>query len=214
MKYKLIVLLLCLGQIIAQQSLSETPDVYVLHGRLDSEWGGTPSESETTSHKYWIEKGGIGEFKNEFVSIAFGSRTLSGNAPTNAILIMTLNVYNHIQNIQIFDIIGLDASVGLLVYSDDLWEHLINMSQDELLAYCAFPDPISYDAAVDIAIEYMHNRFPDALAIESAEHNSIENCRQAMSWYIRVEFAKDDAVWKTLVVVNDRGIVVTAYTGW
>jgi len=213
MKYQMAGLIVLLCQVSFAQLSPKPEQIYVLHGKLDSTWGGGPAAySETSHHKYWIVEGGIGEFKNTFVGIGFGNRTLVGKEPENAILIMTLMDYNDIQNIQSFDIIGSDASIGLLEYTDELWDKLIHMPQDELLTYCTPVNPISYDTAVNTSIDYVKTRYPTAKSVNLDGDNTPENSRYTLTWLlgIRAEFDpnSNSGPYEHIVEVNDRGIIV------
>ncbi|MDD2231003.1 MAG: hypothetical protein PHY48_16570 [Candidatus Cloacimonetes bacterium] len=204
--------LLFLSNLLCVQILS-AEQIYVMHGQLSSDGDNTFGENESV-WKYEQLQAGIGDLLSDTVLVEFGTRTVDGELPENAILITThmehLDLEEH--NIMIGKIIGLDVTIGLLEYTDDLWAELIQMSQDELLAYCTPANPVSFDEAVSLAIEFIEAKVPEATDVRLDDANTEENCRHTLTWLlgIRVELAEEGLTLSSVrtVEVNVRGFVV------
>lgn len=190
---------------------SEVSKLYVVHGTLDSTWKSAPGENQSF-RKYRLLNEEVGPYRADAVLVEYGTLTLVGEAPEDAILIVTQMDYNEFGNIILCKLIAGDASIGLLKYEDGLWERLTQMTQDELLAYCAPANTISFDEAVNMAVEFVKNKYPNAISVTYDSTDTSETSRYTLYWLlgVRAEFDPNDSPGpdEHLVAVNDRGIVV------
>ena len=86
------------------------------------------------------------------------------------------------------------------------------MTQDELLAYCTPANTISFDEAVNMAVEFVKNKYPSAISVTHDTTDTSKTSRYTLYWLlgVRAVFDSNDNPGpdEHLVAVNDRGIVV------
>ena len=191
--------------------LSYAGHIYVMRGQLDPTWGGASIDNGACQRKYMIIDRGIGEFKTDHVFIRYSTPTLLGAEPEDAILILVPFYYDEGQKVHAFNVLGGDASIGMLNYDGALWGALTNMSNDELLAYCTPTNTVSFEEAVRIGINFLHEKIPEAkeIALAGGGGKPEESYKKLLSWLMtmRVHFS-EDRYRDVVVEVNVKGKVV------
>lgn len=191
-------------------------EIHVMRGQLDPTWGGASAESGLTQRRYLLTGSGIGEFKSDQVYITYNTQTLLAPEPEDAILILLPYYYDENQGVQAFDVIGGDASIGVLNYNETLWYSLTGMSNDELLAYCTPTNVISFEEAVQVGISYLYEKMTGAVGITLAvgDGNPEVSCKKPLSWLMTMRVHFSEERYRDVVVeVNSRGLVISSAIG-